>query len=834
MTASPVHVLKLGGSALGDGDRFARIVEIVRRERQAGPVAVVVSAFARDTDELIAAIDQAARGDLAAALARIEAANEAAAGAAHAAVARHGGGGADLRPVVRAAMTPVRDLLAAIAATGDCSPATRDRVLAFGELASAALVAQVFTACGIDASPVDARTWTVTDAQHGDAGVLWEETAARIAALSPAWSGSGRVAVHTGFIGATSSGKTTTLGRNGSDYTASLLARGLGARAVTIWTDVSGVMTADPDIVHDAYPVPALSYREVLELAGLGLKMLHPRTMLPLLAAGIPMFIRNVLRPDDPGTRVDAIGSTDEARPTCVVSLEDMALVDVEGTQRSAASRLGPRVLAALGAAAIPVWFAALAQNGNGVALVVDRHEVARATGAIEEELAREIARGDLARPGVHHDVTLLTLVAEAMGRTVNVAGRFFGAIGAIGVNVRASAQGATSRAISCVVDATDTTVAVRAVHAAFAFTDAQINILLLGKGTVGRELLAQVATERDKLRGGHDIDVRVAGLVGRAAGVFDPRGLDADQAIALLESARGTRDVIDLLDDLKRLPVPVLVDCTAADGMEKIYEAAFARGVHVVAANKKPFALPAPGYRALFAASRRAHRALRYETTVGASLPVIETLKNLVRTGDRVRRIEGSLSGTLGFLANEVSRGEPLSRAVRVARERGYTEPHPREDLSGTDVARKALILARELGLELELEDVAVEPFVPREALAQDDVETFLDELARHDAAFEARIEALRADGLVLRYLATIEPPVAAGAKASVRAAPVAVPADHPAAGLRGTEALVAFRTDRYSEYPLVVRGSGAGGAVTAAGVLADVLALGQTLRGR
>jgi aspartokinase/homoserine dehydrogenase 1 len=371
----------------------------------------------------------------------------------------------------------------------------------------------------------------------------------------------------------------------------------------------------------------------------------------------------------------------------------------------------------------------------------------------------------------------------------------------------------------------------VRAVHAAFNLARERVNVLLLGKGTVGSQLLGQIASEAPKLREAHDLDLRLAGLAGRSGSVFDEAGLDPRTAAERLPANGRPAPLESLLDRLARLPVPVLVDCTAGDGMEAIYRAAFARGVHVVAANKKALALPLAERDALFAAAHRAHRAYLYETTVGAGLPVIGTLKSLVRTGDRVLVVLGSLSGTLGYLANEVMSGRPLSEAVREARARGYTEPHPREDLAGTDSGRKALILARELGMRVEWADVTVEPFVPAELLAGDDVEDFFAALRGHDAAFAASITQLKREGRVLRYLVRIEPGLAKG---SIRVAPVTVPADHPATRLRGSEAFVAFTTERYSEYPLVVQGAGAGGAVTAAGVLADVLALSQTLRGR
>ncbi len=355
-----------------------------------------------------------------------------------------------------------------------------------------------------------------------------------------------------------------------------------------------------------------------------------------------------------------------------------------------------------------------------------------------------------------------------------------------------------------------------------------RVSLLLLGKGTVGGSLLGQIERVEQRLRDHHGVDLRVVGAVDSRTAIFDERGLPPASVRELLVREAGAgpgapRQPLDaLIESTKGLRTPVLVDCTASEGMPQVYAAAFSRGVHVVTANKKPLAVPWSERAALFEARRASRREFRYETTVGASLPVVETLRNLVRTGDRVARIEGSLSGTLGYLSNEVSLGRRLSVAVREAHARGYTEPHPRDDLGGIDVARKALIFAREVGIPLELDDVSVEPFVPRELLAHASVDAFLEALEAHDDAFEQSVRRLRERGLVLRYLATVDP-LARAAKVG----PVAVPLDHPAAGLRGTEALVSFTTERYADYPLVVRGAGAGGEVTAAGVLADVLAI-------
>lgn len=836
-----IEVLKFGGSTLADPSRLRATLDMIASAAANGPVAVVVSALGDTTDLLLTARTAAAAGSVTQAVATVDEIIELAARSFEQALESDSMRAQARRPseiireLAERTLAPLRKLLGAIGDIGDCPPALTDQVLGFGELTSASLVSEALRLRGVDAVPVDARTWVVTDDHHGAAEVDWQATSSRARELTASadWLRAGRVTIHTGFLGATAAGRPTTLGRNGSDYTAAILARALGAARVTIWTDVSGVMTADPFLVDEAYPVPILSYREALELAGLGLRMFHPRTMIPLLSAGIPMHIRNSARPEDHGTIVDAVGSTDDKRPTCVASLEDMALLSIEGSHRTGEARIATRGLAALDRAGIATSFAAYAHHGNGVALVVRREDGPRASRLLEEELDREIARGDLAVPTLTAPVSVITLVAEAMGRTPNVAGRFFGAIGALGINVRAASQGATSRAISCVVDAADTAVTVQAVHSAFNLAKEQVNVLLLGKGTVAGGLLEQLAAERANLTQRHDIDVRLFGVIDRASEISSSEGLDPREVKAQLRESSAAPDVVAMLERLRRLPVPILVDCTGADGMERIYEEAFARGVHVVTANKKPFTLPSARREALFAAARSAHRGLRYETTVGASLPVIETVKNLFRTGDRVHLIEGSFSGTLGYLANAVSSGQRLSSAVRAAHALGYTEPHPRDDLLGVDAARKALILARELGLEVELEDIDVEPFVPRELLASEDREAFFQALEAYDATFEAKVEGLRAEGLVLRYLARVPWP-ADGERARIRVAPVGVPSHHPAAKLRGTEALVAFHTARYDEYPLLVQGAGAGGAVTAAGVLADILALSQTLRGR
>ena len=823
------QVYKFGGSSLGTSGRLPRVLDLIAAAPR--PLAVVVSALGDTTDWLLLAARSAADGEIAQARAELARVRELALGRARPVLTAHGLRA--FRTDLDELLLPVERVLSGIELTRECSPRSLDTVIHAGERISVALVSRALRERDVPGLAVDARDFVVTDDNYGAAAVEQALTSAKFATVSPAWTDS--VPIVTGFIGRTRDGHTTTLGRNGSDYTATLLASLLKAEAVTVWTDVLGVMTADPNLVREASPVDRLSYDEALELAYFGTRMFHSRTIIPLRDCGAALVIRSTTQPQAPGTRIDATGNPDPSRPTCVTSLENLSLIGVQSRRTGPGRPVGARIIGALDAEGVRVWLTTESTLGQIFSVVVPAADEARARQVLETTLASDLHRGDLSIGPILSPVSLVTLVAESMGRRPNVAGRMLNAIGSVGISVRALAQGASARSISCVVDAGDTGLAVSTVHSAFNLAHTELNVLLLGRGIVGGSLLKQLASHGAKIRGDHDVQVRVVGL-GTSRGVlFDPKGVAPAEAPARLDQAlaegKVRNSLPEVLAELARLPNPVLVDCTAAPGMESIYMEAFARAINVVSANKQPLALPRAQRDALHAAARQHYRVYLYETTVGAALPVIETLKNLVRTGDRVVRIEGAFSGTLGYLCEQLTAGTPLSQAVRQAKELGYTEPHPRDDLSGLDVARKALILARELGLALDLTDVALEPFAPAAYLAEDDPEKFLTALAGADAAVAAHVAKLKSEGRLLRYLARIEPE-AAGAKITV--APIGVDAAHPAATLRGAEAFVAFHTDRYSQYPLVVRGAGAGGDVTASGVLADILRLAQNIRGR
>ncbi len=821
MIQKPFRVFKFGGSSVGAPERIQRVTDLIAQELPQGPIAVTVSAMGDTTDWLLEAVDLATAGDHENATKVAERITELATANAP--------GCTDL---IRKTLEPLSKLLYGVALLKECTAQTMDLILSFGERTSAQVLATLLTSRDIPAVYVDAREWTVTNDRFGQALVDFEASRAKLKALRGTWND--RLPVNTGFLGRTVDGRTTTLGRNGSDYTATLLARALDASEVNIWTDVSGVMTADPGIVRDAYAMAQLSYMEAVELAYFGTKMFHARTMIPLIESGIPMRIRNTMRPSDRGTTINASGAQDLDNPTSVTSLENMALIDIESRRVSLGAKVGERVLNALESADIPVWMATQSAHGQAVAVVIRAEHAALAEEVVRAQLAQEYARGEVDPLRVVTPVTLLSLVCGTMGQRPNVAGHFFATLGGVGVNILAIAQGASLRSISCVIHARDTRMAVRTVHAAFNFAHQEVNLVIMGKGIVGGALLGQIRDQQETLVKDHGLQLKVVAIVDSGRIAFSESGLNLDDWQAALgagESHGG--DFEKLLDDVARMPVPILVDCTAAAGMESLYKRAFARGLHVAAANKKPLTIDYPERQALLSAANSRHRAYAYETTVGASLPVIETLKNLVRTGDRVTLIEGCLSGTLGYLTNQVMDGVALSEAVKTAKDLGYTEPRPQDDLSGMDVARKALILARELGLDLNLSDVQVQPLVPEELMSpSEDVPTFFGRLDDYDQTFGDQIARLKTESKSLRYLCRIDPNAPRDQILTV--GPVGVEAGHPATQLKGSEAFVAFSTERYSDYPLIVRGAGAGGQVTAAGVLADALTISQTLRGR
>ncbi|MGN6520797.1 MAG: bifunctional aspartate kinase/homoserine dehydrogenase I, partial [Dokdonella sp.] len=715
-------------------------------------------------------------------------------------------------------------LLAALAVLGTPSREASEAIQGLGEVWSARMLADLLAREGRACTCLDARDVLVVG--HGELGAIvdWEASGARYAdwrARHPQpWL------VVTGFVARTREGRATVLGRNGSDYSAAIFAALAGAGELTLWGDTDGVLSADPRLVPDAVPLAALSYDEACELAYFGAKVIHPQTLTPAIARGLPVRIRNTFRPEHAGTaiggRIDAQAQQSPVKGLSAV--RDLAVLTLEGAGMIGVPGTAERAFGALHAASVSVVMISQGSSEHSICCVVREADAARAEAALRRAFVAELARGEIASVGVAAGISVLAAVGDGMAGQPGVAARLFGALARCGVNIRAIAQGASERNISIAVDAADTARALRAAHAAFWLSPQTVSIGLVGPGKVGAALLAQIEAARERLLREHQLDLRV-----RAVATRDRQWLgEAGDAATWQQNAGngGDLDAFTRHVQAEHLPHALVIDCSASDTVAARYADWLATGIHVVTPNKHAGAGPRERWQAIRAAAARGAR-FRYEATVGAGLPVISTLRDLLDTGDELIAADGIFSGTLAWLFNRFDGSVPFSALVHEAHALGYTEPDPRDDLSGTDVARKLVILAREAGVDIDLADVAVESLVP-ESLRAASVEEFMRRLSDFDAVIAARHARAREAGCVLRYVARLD----RTGHASVGLAEL--PAEHAFAHLRLTDNIVQFTTRRYRDNPLVVQGPGAGPEVTAAGVFADVLRVAASLGAR
>jgi aspartokinase/homoserine dehydrogenase 1 len=798
------RILKFGGTSVSSGSGVDVIKEQVEERLKTSRPVVVVSAFAGTTDALLGAARAAASGDLEGRLEEIR-------DRQYAAVARLLGEGGRARvPTLEADLTDLGRLLQGIGILGECSPKTLDSVLSFGERISMAVVVAALRQRELDAEPCDARNFMVTDDRFGEARVDFHATAA---AARERFAGFSGVPVVTGFIGATRRGEATTLGRGASDFTASVLGAVLDAEAVEIWTDVPGVMSADPREVPGAFPLPELSFDELLELSHWGAKVMHAAAVRPVRDKNIPLHIKSTMAPAAPGSVVTREGGSAATGPVRgIASVDRAVLVQVEGAALSKPSVLARLFSISAGVSGSQL-FVSQGSSERSVCFALRPDIAATVIPSLEEEFNLERRSGEMEALHVEEDSSIVTVVGDAMRRVPGTAGRVFGVLGNHGVNIRAIAQGSSELSISFAVGRDQRTSALRAIHDVFfAPKPRPAELFVAGLGRVGTELMNQLAggaAERHRLV--------VAGLSRRKGAVLTPNGADLSSWREVVDAGGATLDdVVDAALASGRHP-RIFVDCSASSDPVMHYERLLRAGVAVVTANKVGFSSELGSYQAFEAAAAQGAR-FYHETTVGAALPVLGTVRDLVATGDTIDSVDGVLSGSVGFVFDRVMAGEPFSNAVREAHERGYTEPDPRDDLSGLDVARKLLILARQAGLELEFKQMVVEPVLPGPEWAGMSLEEFWRRLPELDAPFEQRRKEAHTTGGRLVFLARLH-----GQRAGVRVESVSP--EHPCWSLRGTENLVAIRSARYHTVPLVVRGPGAGPEVTAAGVLADVL---------
>jgi aspartokinase/homoserine dehydrogenase 1 len=826
-------VHKFGGASLADSTAVRHAVEIVRRHRPE-PTVVVVSAMAGTTDALLEVAQQAGTGEsrtVGSLIARLR--------SRHAEVARSLLPGGRLRADVLLFITDLFAELEALAQglrlLRELTPRTTDYLVSRGERLSARLVAAALEAGGARARYVDALDLIHTDAAFGQAAPDYARTDRAVQRILGPLLAKGVVPVVPGFVGATPDGEIATLGRGGSDLTATLLARGLGAARVSLWKDVPGLLTADPRVVPDARVIPQLHAREAAELAYYGAKVLHPRALIPVAGRRIPVFVRPFADPHSPGTEVSERVGAGRNPVKALTAASGQALLTVTGNGMLGVPGIAARTFAALHGRGISVSLISQASSEHSICFSVPEPLAEEARAALEREFRGEIGREEIDGVEVSPGMATIAVVGLGMHGTPGIAAGVFSALAAGGINVVAIAQGSSELNISVVVEARQAADAQRRIHAAFQLSriaggsviqPEHMEVILLGFGQIGRTLAAQIGRVRRPA-----LSLKVAAVIDRSGFVFDPQGIGPRRLASLAAEKRKGRGLADMPRGKAAtaeeaiahiagyaLTRPVVVDLTADDTGAAL-EAALTHGMDLVLANKRPIAGRRSASESLWQTARARGRRILHEATVGAGLPIIDTFHKLTESGDRVERIEGLLSGTLGYVLTEVSEGAPFSRAVRAAMRLGYTEPDPREDLSGMDVGRKALILARLLGYRGELSRAAVESLVPKWARAIP-LAQFLERLPEMDAAWKRRVDAARAQGSVLRYVATVTPGrIAVGLKS--------VPLSSPLASIKGSDNQLVFTTARYKTNPLVIRGPGAGAEVTAAGVLNDILRL-------
>lgn len=821
----PWVVHKFGGSSVADADCFRRVATIVEgfAEPRAG---VVLSACRGVTDALLNLIALAERQD-----SRVPA-ELAAIRARHATIAESLLSPESARLYLAGFDRDCHDIegiLHTVRLTRAAGRNVSDLIVGYGELWSTKLFSRFLEARSKRKGVVqwvDAREVLVVEWGALGPAVQWQESQQKIDALvGPEFTGT---LVITGFVASDRRGVQTTLGRNGSDFSGSIFGALLSAKEIHIWTDVDGVLSADPRRVPDATVIDSLSYNEAMELAYFGAKVIHPQTMAPAVGRDIPIWIRNTFAPEKAGTVICAHPkSTHPVKG--ITNIERIALINIEGAGMIGVPGTAHRLFGALREESISVILISQGSSEHSICCAIPQDQADRAAAVVRLAFQRELQEGQIQSVEVDPDLAILAVVGDGMAGMPGVAGKVFNALGGASINVRAIAQGASERNISVVVDGKHATRALRAAHAGFYLSPHTLSIGVIGPGTVGRVFLDQLASQSARLREQFNLDLRVRGIMSSRRMLLSSPTVDLAHWRERFEAEATEASLDKFLDHVRvdYLPHTVLIDCTASEEIGRRYFDWFERGVHVVTPNKKANSAELSYYRSLREARRSSGARYLYEATVGAGLPVIQTLRDLRETGDDITSIEGIFSGTLAYLFNIYDGSTAFSDIVKDARQRGYTEPDPRDDLSGTDVARKLIILGREMGLELELSDVQIESLVPA-GLEKGTIDEFLEKLPAHDGTMRKRFDAARGRQKVLRYIGRLT------AEGQATVGLVELDAKHAFANIALTDNVVRFATRRYCNNPLIVQGPGAGTEVTAGGVFADLLRLASFLGAR
>lgn len=808
-----MKVLKFGGTSVGSVKSILSLKDIVEKEARRQPVVVVVSALSGITDGLLSAARQAVDGDDA-----WKDAYQQMAARHHTmidAIIKTPKDKIELLGEVDTLLEELRSIYFGVSLIHDLSRKTRDVIVSYGERLSAHIVAKLLNDARLTDSFEMVKTTDV-----GSKHVLDTDLTYRL--VRQAFTVTVPVTVAPGFIATDrDTGDITNLGRGGSDYTASIIAAALGAEELEIWTDVDGFMTADPRVIKTAYTINELSYVEAMELSNFGAKVIYPPTIYPVCVKNIPIKVKNTFNPSGTGTIIKGVVADDHKPIKGISSIKGTALITVSGLSMVGVIGVNRRIFTCLADNGISVFLVSQASSENSSSIGVREADKDHAVEVLNHEFAAEIEDGRMFPMSAQTGLATVAVVGENMKRTPGIAGKLFGTLGRSGVSIIAIAQGASETNISFVVDAQSLRKALNVIHDSFFLSEYKVlNLFVCGVGTVGGKLLEQIRQQYEQLKEHSRLKLNVVGIASSKCATYDRDGLDLDNYHERLKASEPSNPQ-RLRDHILSMNIfnAVFVDCTASKEIAELYQTFLEHNISVVAANKIAASSRYENYEQLKRTALDRGVKFRFETNVGAGLPIIGTINDLCNSGDRILRIEAVLSGTLNFIFNEISADVPFSETVRHAKEQGYSEPDPRIDLSGTDVVRKLVILTREAGYRIEQEDVEKHLFVPDEYF-QGSLEAFWKDLPKLDGDFEQRRRQLEKEGKRWRFVAEMD-------HGRAQVALKAVGRESPFYHLEGSNNIVLLTTERYREYPMQIQGYGAGADVTAAGVFANVMSI-------
>lgn len=808
-----MKVLKFGGTSVGTVKSLTHVKRIVESEEE--PVIVVVSALGGITDMLIATARMASKGDtsyLQNYAKIIERHNDVINGMMPKDKLL------DVHSVVDPLLEELGNIYRGVALIKDLSSRSLDIIVSYGERLSSAIISRIIDS----AQYFDSRNFIKTVRQFNKHVVDFPATESLVRSVFDRFSG--KVAVVPGFISSDKeNGDITNLGRGGSDYTASIIAASLNARLLEIWTDVDGFMTADPRVISNAYVIDQLSFVEAMELCNFGAKVVYPPTIYPVFHKNIPIIIKNTFNSAAPGTKIsNDVVHEDSRAIKGISSISDTSLVTVSGLGMVGVIGINSRIFQCLAQNGISVFLVSQASSEHNTTFALKSDDADLAVAVLNKEFEKEIEIGEITSITAEKNLATVAVVGENMKHTPGIAGKLFNSLGRSGISVIACAQGASETNISFVVNGDNLRKTLNVIHDSFFLSEYQVlNLFIVGVGHVGKRLIEQIRHQQSNLKDNKALELNVVGVANSHHCIFDRNGIDIEHYADILGKSEMVASPTTICDEIIKMNIfnPVFVDCTATKDIAAMYDRLLSHNVNVVAANKLAASSKYDNYKKLKQIARKRDVKFLFETNVGAGLPIINTINSLINSGDKILKIEAVLSGTLNYIFNVLSEKVPLSKAVMMAKEAGYSEPDPREDLSGKDVVRKLVILSREAGYRIETEDVKKNLFVP-ESLMQGTTEDFFNNIASIDDEFEKRRAATAQSGRALRFVARLE-----NGEATVGLEEVT--SDSPFYSLESSNNVILITTERYKEYPMEIKGYGAGAEVTAAGVFADIISI-------